>query len=262
MTHQTYESIAALDAIGAATPDEAAQLRAHLAECPDCLRAADEYAEAATLLARGIDPVPPPPALRDRIAAAVGGDDGGEVVDASQRFRSTRWLAVAAAVFLALWGWRELSVRVAREHARTKDAEIAQRQEENAQLRSQKEKLSSEIEALASKGTRTIALAGQPVSPSASARVFLEPEGHRAVVFFYDLPSNPKDKSYQLWIIRADQPKPQSAGVFDVTQNGRATVSIENLPVDTQIKALAVTLESKGGVAQPTNSNFFVMGNT
>ena len=47
--------------------------------------------------------------------------------------------------------------------------------------------------------------------------------------------------------------------MFDVV-NGNATISVENLPVSTEIKALAVTLEPRGGVAQPTNTNFYVMG--
>ena len=75
------------------------------------------------------------------------------------------------------------------------------------------------------------------------------------------MPPNSGDHSYQLWIIRADQPKPQSAGVFDASE-GHASLTVENLPVDTQIKALAVTLEPRGGVEQPTNTNFFVMGNS
>lgn len=260
MTHEDIESIAALDAISVATPEEAARLHAHLPDCADCRRVRDEYAEAATLMVRDIEPVPPPPALRERIAGAV--EEGDNMIDAEHQFRWSPWLATAAALFLALWGWRELTMRVAREHVRSKDSEITQLREENKQLRAQKEKLSSEMESLASKGTRTIALAGQQVSPSASARVFLEPDKRRAVVFFHDLPSNPNDKSYQLWIIRGDQPRPQSAGVFDVTKGGAATIAIENLPVDTQIKGLAVTLETKGGSPQPTNTNFYVMGNT
>jgi hypothetical protein len=47
-----------------------------------------------------------------------------------------------------------------------------------------------------------------------------------------------------------------------VTGSGNATITVENLPVATEIKALAVTLEPRGGVAQPTNANFFVMGNS
>jgi hypothetical protein len=164
------------------------------------------------------------------------------------------WLATAATLFLALWGWREVGIRVAREHMKTQRSEIDLLQQE-------KEQLSAEMQALGSAGTQTIALSGQEAAPAASARVFLVPERRRAIVFFSNLPENPKDKSYQLWIIRADQPKPQSAGVFSA-HHGSATLTIENLPVATEIKALAVTLEPRGGVEQPTNTNFVVMGKT
>jgi hypothetical protein len=151
-------------------------------------------------------------------------------------------------------------MRVEREKYTTQQAEIHRLAEDNARLAQKNEKLSAEMAALASADTRQIALSGQQVAPAASARVFLETGKRRAIVFFYNLPANAKDKSYQLWIIASD--KPQSAGVFDVTSSGNATISIENLPVATEIKALAVTLEPRGGVAQPTNTNFYVMGNS
>ncbi|MEA2337074.1 MAG: hypothetical protein QOE82_1081 [Thermoanaerobaculia bacterium] len=260
MSHAELESIAALDAIGAATGDEASVFRAHLPSCPDCRRARDEYAEAASLLARDLDPVEPPPQVRDRIFAAIADDT---VIDARDRFGSSRWWMAAAVVFLALWGWRELSIRVMREKVNSREADIRRLAGQNQLLANNNEKLSAQITALASADTRTISLTGQQVSPSASAKVFLEPQHRRAVVFFYNLPPNATDKSYQLWILRADQPKPQSAGIFDVTHpNGGASISIENLPLATEIKGLAVTLEPKGGVAQPTNTNFFVAGST
>jgi len=259
MTHEQLESIAALDAIGAATPDEATTFRAHLASCPECLRARDEYEEALSHLALDLDPIEPPSNVRDRIFTSI---ESGNVVDARDRFGISRWWAVAAAILLALWGWRELSVRVIREKVNSREAEIRRLAGQNQLLTARNEKLSAEMAALASRDTRTIALTGQQVSPSASAKVFLEPQQRRAVVFFYNLPANAADKSYQLWILRGDQPKPQSAGVFDVTQSGGASISIENLPLATEIKGLAVTLEPRGGVAQPTNTNFFVAGST
>lgn len=263
MTHEQLESIAALEAIGVATPEESSAFLAHAAACDDCRRARDEYEEAASLLARDLDPVTPPADVRDRIFAAIDETGGNEnVVDAEERLGISRWWMAAAALFLALWGWRELSIRVAREKVNTSEAEIRNLAGENQLLSARNEKLSAEIAALASRDTRTIALTGQQVSPSASAKVFLEPQQRRAVVFFYNLPASPSDKCYQLWILRADQPKPQSAGVFDVTQTGAASISIENLPLATEIKGLAVTLEAKGGVAQPTNTNFFVAGKT
>jgi len=262
-THEQFESIAALDALGIATAGESGTLRAHLSSCADCRRARDEYEEAGSLIARDLDPVDPPPALRDRIFTSIAAeDDRDNVIDARERFGSKRWWMIAAVLFLALWGWRELSVRVTREKTSIVEAEVRRLAGENQLLTARNEKLSAEMAALASQDTCTIALTGQQVSPSASAKVFLEPQQRRAVVFFYNLPASPTDKSYQLWILRGDQPKPQSAGVFDVTTTGGASISIENLPLATEIKGLAVTLEPKGGVAQPTNTNFFVAGKT
>ena len=260
MTHEEFESIAALDAIGAATADEVRRLNEHLASCDSCRRVRDEYAEAATLLALDLDPVPPPPEVREHVVETIADEDAEEE---RSRFAGSRWwLAIAATLFFALWGWREFGIRVARENIRSQQAQINQLKNENERLHDQKEKLSVEMSALAAPDTREIALAGQQISPSASARVFLEPGRRRAIVFFQSLPANPKDKSYQLWIIRADQPKPQSAGIFDVSNNGNASIVIENLPLSTEMKGLAVTLEPRGGVEQPTNTNFYLMGNS
>lgn len=244
MTHEEYESIAALDALGVAGGKEAGALRIHLAGCMPCRRARIEYGDAVAVMATDLLPIEPPRFLRERVVSVVRGEERRDTV---------WWLAAAASLFFVLWGWRELALRSATGREASQRAQIEQ-------LRQQNDKLSAEMASLASAGTKTIALTGQEVAPAASARVFLEPERRRAIVFFNDLPANPGDKSYQLWIIRADQPKPMSAGVFDVTASGKASISIENLPVATEIKALAVTLEPKGGVDQPTNTNFYVAG--
>jgi anti-sigma-K factor RskA len=266
-THEDFETIASLDAIGAASADESTSLRAHMESCADCRRARDEFGEAATLLARQLEPVQPPGNVRMRIVdhtreedPAIGGMDDADdnVIDGRPRFNW--WLATAATLFLALWGWRELAIRAAKARIHDQDATIQQLSEQNDLLAAQREKLASEMASIAGAETRTIQLSGQSAAPASSARVFLEPKTRRAVVFFYNLPANANDKSYQLWIIRSDQPKPQSAGVFNASQDGRATVTVENLPTDVPIKAFAVTLEPRGGGDQPSNANFIVMG--
>jgi hypothetical protein len=258
VTHDDFESIAALDAIAAATPEEERALSEHLASCVSCRRASDEFAEAATLLALDLDPVAPPAGVRERVVGDLAAEEDDELRSTG---RTRWWLATAATLFLALWGWREMGIRVAREHDRSQQAEIARLNDENQVLQAQKEKLAAAVSSLAAPATQTIALTGQQMSPSASARVFMDPDKHRAVVVFANLPACPNDKSYQLWVIRGDQPKPQSAGVFDV-EKGSATITIDNLPVMTEIKALAVTMEHRGGVEQPSNTNFYVMGKT
>lgn len=231
MTHADFESIAALDVLGAATPPEASALRVHLLGCVPCRRARAEYADATAFIALGLEPVAPPRELRGRIAAAL----------AREKTFNPWWLAVAASLLVAVFAWQ------------FQQATIKRLQKENVQL-------STRIATMAAVSARTIELTGREVAPKASARVFLEPERRRALVFFSNLPANGKDKSYQLWILRADEPEPQSAGVFDVTKEGSAQLSVENLPLDTEIKGLAVTLEPKGGVERPTNTDFIVAG--
>jgi anti-sigma-K factor RskA len=258
MAHDDFEAIAALDALGAATADEASSLREHLSSCIPCRRARDEFAEAAALMANDLEPVAPPNDVRERVFEDVAPAAQAE----EERGFFSRWgLATAATLFLALWGWREIGIRAMREHVQSQQADIQQLADEKKVLELQRDKLSAAVASLAAANTQTISLTGAKMSPSAAAKVFMDSDKHRAVVVFANLPDCPNDKSYQLWILRGDQPKPQSAGVFDV-EKGNATITIENLPVMTEIKGLAVTMEPRGGVAQPTNANYYVLGKT
>ena len=265
MTHEEFENLAALDAIGASTEEEGASLRQHLETCEACVAVAREYEEAATLMARSLDPAVPPAGVREQILAAVReappADDLADTTLVSWRSRRMKpvwWLATAATFFLALWGWAELRVRTVRTELQELHAVRKALEEHNRQLTRQSESLAGTLEALTASQTRTISLTGQEVAPGASARVFLDSQGRRAFVFFYDLPPNPGDKSYQLWIIRADSPQPQPAGTFNVDPSGKAELSVENLPVGKELKALAVTLEPRGGVAAPTGAMYLI----
>ena len=240
MTHEESQQLAALDAIGAASNEEKAELRRHLATCDDCQRAADELSETAALIALQADAAAPPPELRRNILRSLG---------TTSRF--PWWLSAAAAILLGLWLWNAYELREMRESERALRAQLER-------LKSDRDKLSATVAALSSAGTRTIQLSGQTIAPAASANVFLDPSQRRAFVFFHGLPANAQDKSYQLWIIRADQVAPQSAGVFNVDPSGNASLVVQNLPVQTQIKAIAVTLEPRGGVQAPTGAKYLV----
>lgn len=245
MTHEEIQQLAALDAIGAASPEEKGQLRHHLATCDDCRRAADELSEAAALIALQTDAVIPPPELRRNILRSLGGEPQRSAT------HYPWWLSAAAAILLGLWLWNANELREMRDNERAMRAQLER-------LRSDRDKLSATVAALSSAGTRTIHLSGQTIAPAASANVFLDPSQRRAFVFFHGLPENAQDKSYQLWIIRADQVAPQSAGVFNVDPSGNASLVVQNLPVQTQIKAIAVTLEPRGGVPAPTGEKYLV----
>ena len=71
MTHEEFESIAALDALGVASGGDLAALRLHLAGCHPCRVARRELAQATSLFALALAPIAPPAYLRARVMAAV-----------------------------------------------------------------------------------------------------------------------------------------------------------------------------------------------
>ncbi|MEO8379774.1 MAG: hypothetical protein ABI779_08940 [Acidobacteriota bacterium] len=71
MTHEDMESIAALDALGVAAAGDLSALAQHISSCIPCRRARDEYRRAVTLLVMALEPVSPPPALRERASSSL-----------------------------------------------------------------------------------------------------------------------------------------------------------------------------------------------
>ena len=264
MTHADAEDLAALDAVGAATVDEARSLQEHLRSCDACRSADREFREAANAFAVDLEPVAPPPGVRENLLREIrSARPLAPPVPMAARRGSVAdrwgWLAAAAAI-VALLAWNAISVRKAHardEQARAAVADLTTRQRE---LQLQNQRLAAQLSALTSAATQTINLSGQEAAPRASARVFLDAPGRRAFVFFHNLPANAEDKSYQLWVIPAGK-APVSAGVFDSASSGDASIVVSNLPVGSEIAGLAVTLEPRGGMPAPTGSKFLVGGN-
>lgn len=161
------------------------------------------------------------------------------------------WLAAAAVVFLALWGWRELDVRRMRELVESEMAEVRQLSEENQQLNQRLDRMLAEV---ASPKTRTFMLSSADKSMRGSAKVFIDPTAGRAIVVVSDLRPGGVSKDYQLWITRANADKPVSAVVFDVPPSGGTTLTIDNVPPPEEIRSFGVTLEQRGGAEMPTGA--------
>jgi len=271
MKHEEYENLAALEAIGALSEDERRSLEEHLAGCPSCSAVHEELQQAAALLALSVQPVAPPPEIRQKLLERIGTDSVTPFVrpvrtEAVGKPASTAgpkwWMAAAAAgLFLVLWGSSEMRLRGERERMRASEERSRQLVASQQQLQNSNEKMRTQIASISAASTRTIGLVGKEI-PSASARVFLDTKRRQAFVFFHDLPPNSGDKSYQLWIIpQGDKAAPLSVGVFDADEQGEASVVIENLPVGREIKGLAVTLEPRGGVPAPSGKMVMTGGN-
>lgn len=259
--HEHIEELSSLAAAGAATEEETRELERHLSDCKACRDTHREYLQTAAMLPYSLDPVQPPPEVKQAILETISAENVQSFPTEARRMSPVWWLATAATFFLALFLWSELRVRAVRERLNELETARMHLDSEKARARGQAEKLQAQLDAMAAASTRAIELSGQEAKPDASARVFLDAPNRRAFVFFNGLPQNTEDQSYQLWIIRSDKPAPESAGVFNVSPSGEARISVENLPLDTEIKAFAVTLEPRGGVPAPTSTPILV-GNT
>ena len=102
-------------------------------------------------------------------------------------------------------------------------------------------------------------MGGLEPSPSAFGRLFLDESTSNAVLQIAELPATPDDKDYQLWIIRDGEPV--SAGLFSLDRDRENYyLSIENFVEQdlSLIAAVAITIEPKGGMPQPTGDMFLI----
>lgn len=77
MSCDEVDELAGALALGAALPEEVAAVDEHTAGCARCRAALQPYVATAELLAGAVEPVEPPPGLRERILAAARTDAAG-----------------------------------------------------------------------------------------------------------------------------------------------------------------------------------------
>ena len=250
MSHEPFETLAPVYAVGALDGDDLVRFEAHLREgCATCEAVLRDSTEALATLARDATPTIPPAYVRDALVRRV---------EASSRPRATRvrWLrwaagtaaaAVAAAAFTAGVVASRYEKRIgvlAREAAQLRE----QMRREQMALRDEVAAARATITLLQDPATRVVTLGGLSAAPGASGRVvWNERIGGR--LYVAGLPPAPTGKTYELWTIADDAPKP--AGLFDVDASGGATRSVAP-PGAGPVKVFAVTLEPAGGVPSPT----------
>lgn len=260
--HEEFDGLAALEAIGGATEDEARRLEEHCADCDACCDALAGYRGAAAGFAIALDPVQPRRDARDTLLRQIQTEavadsivaEVSENVEAESRRRIPSWWFAAAAVFfLALFGWSELRLRALREEIHLLQHEKDAIAEQNMRLSDEMQTVQERLDTVRS-ADQFFRLAGTTDTSRASASVFMDGPQRRAVVIFTNLEKNDAAHSYQLWIIRGDLQPPMSAGVFDADDAGRAELQVKDMPVDVPIAGLAVTLEPRGGVESPSGT--------
>lgn len=280
--HEEYEDLLALNALDALDAADRERLDAHLATCPACRARAEELRYAVAPLARLVDPVEPPAELRGRLLEAVrarphdetdarpshgriASQDKSNVVQFPVRSERKgryfeRFALIAAAITIAILG---VALFKASRRAEDLENQVAR---ERIRIEEQARELNRERETrslLAAPDSYTAVLSGTPEAPRARARIAMNPQTKRAVLFARDLPPAPAGKQYQLWFIAGENVLP--GGVFTTDADGSAVLDDRVPPAAGQVTAqsaarmvFAVTLEPAGGTASPTGAKYLV----
>lgn len=198
----------------------------------------------------------PAPQVKEQLMSRIR--EGAEDTSAIKRIAARLKLdeprfAVAAATILVL-----IAVSLA-VYSVTLNSELRSSYVRIEQLRNEMQKKEDLLEILSSRDIDVVIMSGQKARPDAYGKVIWDPGQQQAILQVANLPSVPKDKDYQLWMIK-DQ-KPVSAGVFSVKGSSKDNFfKIEQLQQANrkQLNAFAITLEPKGGVPQPTGDMYLL----
>jgi anti-sigma-K factor RskA len=260
MTAEEAKELIPLYALGALDEAEKQDFERKIKELPPEMRESiDEWQEVVALLPLALDPHPVSPAVRDRLLTQIGGPKPvtkGTVIPLNPVRKTTfdwpRWGLLAATLVFAFTSgmlWREN-----RNLEAVNEAFLRSEREVDPKIQQER----SDFESVVARSTRLVVLTGQKVSPNSSARIFWDTEHQNWALYISNLPPTRMDQEYQLWYITKDQRK-ISAKVFKPNESGQRNLKVD-LPreIATELVATAVTLEPRGGSAQPTGEIYLL----
>jgi anti-sigma-K factor RskA len=249
MTHDEFETLAAVYAAGALDGEDLARFEAHLADgcaaCAASLRAHDEtLARLAIAGPRGI----PPAHVREALLARL------DATAPRPRPAPRRWLPRAAAIAAGMLITAALGAGFMAAHyearlgsaAREMAAMRARIARDQEALRAELAPYAAVVELLRDPATQVVALRGTGAHPDAVGRVVWR-EATGGQILVANLPPAPAGKTYELWTITAGTPRPAGTFSTDASGSGRHAVAPAG-----RVDVFAVTLEPEGGVPAPT----------
>jgi anti-sigma-K factor RskA len=228
MERERFDELKEAFVLGALPDEERREFEGYLEAHPEQQAEIDELGAVAGLLALSPQEQEPPPELRRSIMAVVEAEAqrprAGSGRARMREFPGVRTLALGAAALLVvgLFSWNMLLQ--------------AQIQDLQSQARSPQ----------APADGRLVALEGSGAARQARVEVMIL-HNDRAVLMAEDMPPVPEDKTFQIWVIENDVPKP--GGLFETREEW--VVTSVGIPLD-GADTIAVTVEPDGGSPQPT----------
>ena len=248
MSHEPFETLAAVYAVGALDGDDLAQFEAHLPTCAVCQATLREAQDALARAMLSTPPQAPPAGAREALVRRVGRARGADRRSWLRWAAATAVVAAAAAGFTGTWVAVRYEARLgqmARETAAVKER-LARNE---ASLREQAALYRGAVELLRDPATRVVDLRAQGPAPAAGGRIIWNDVGG-GHLFVAGLPPTPAGKTYALWTIVAGRPRP--AGLFGVDAAGRGILRIAPASAGAAARVFVVTVEPEGGVPAPT----------
>lgn len=262
-----------LYALGSLDAAERAAVEARIAEDPTLAAELRQWTELVGLLALdapdAADAAAPAhlrAALLTRVRGRAVGADSARAARRGAAWRVP--LAAAAALLLAILGYREIGFRA--ERARTAEtlaalqrallaresdlatatAALTQHERDASALRAALAAAQDSAAILQQPGLSLVTLKETKDAPPATGHILLSPPTGRALFYAFGLPPVAPDKVYELWWITGSR-GPVRAAIFRPDAQGVGRVDAA-LPADAgALHAAAVTVEQDPGVAAP-----------
>ena len=257
-------------AVGALPEEECAALRVHAAGCAECAAKLAEERGRVALLALTAEQERPAATIKAELFARIRADrsteemhrwpskltvgrKAAEEAEAAKPQAKVAWwnwvLAPVAATLLIAAGveWRE---------GRRLSAELENAKHRLAEATNERQRTEMLLDMLAEQDTVSVKMAATPDAEKATGMVRYNAR-KGMVMYTAVLPPLPADKSYQMWLVPM-KGAPISAGIFAPEAHGARQMWMAEVPVNTEAKVFAVTVEPAGGVKQPTGPKVLV----
>jgi anti-sigma-K factor RskA len=118
--------------------------------------------------------------------------------------------------------------------------------------RAQMRENTSLVEALASGGARLLVFKSLETAAKGTVAYGLVINNTKLVFIGSNLPKLEADHQFQLWLVRTEDPKYVSAGVFAPDDHNRAVVRYDEAALISAVSGLTITAEPTGGSSGPT----------
>jgi anti-sigma-K factor RskA len=255
---ESIEMLIPAYSMGAADAEERAFFETNLASCPDAEAELAHYRALNEALLYSAPLAQAPGHLASKLVAAVAersaqslsvsGEDKTAPVNARKRLSAPKWqylVAAAAVILILLLAGLNVYWIVQNDQLRSTQQQIL------AKLNSQ-DQVFRIFGAGKAKRVELAAVNTPSTGASPYAALLCDPWGQQGLLYVKNFPKLPADKSYQLWV-RGDG-HPVSLGVFQVDDDGTATVVFWAPETLNAYQGAGITLEPSGGSPQPTGT--------